>query len=345
MISICTWNIRGLNDPSKVTEVRRVVNTHNIKVIAILETRVKSGKYTAVLNKFGRQWSWDNNYSCSDNGRIWIGWIPGSVTIKVKHTHEQYIYCAVHNQKGDFEFFFTAIYGLHTIQDRKKLWDELRALNASIGNVPWILSGDFNTMLGIHDRVNGAPVTLAEIKDFSDVVDQCLLSELKSSGHFFSWHKGGDGNKTASRIDRCLGNAEWMSQKGAVYTEYLNPGLSDHSPILITCLAEEKGGGRPFKFLNYLANHVEFMPAVECCWKQDCKGTAIFSVWSRLKLIKNKLKKIDHRDFQGIHDRIEQARQQLEVVQAQLQCQVADSSLLVQEQECSATLRKWLKLE
>lgn len=52
-------------------------------------------------------------------------------------------------------------------------------LNPRIGNTPWILSGDFNTMLGVHDRVNGAPVTMAEIKDFSEFV------ELKSSGHFF----------------------------------------------------------------------------------------------------------------------------------------------------------------
>lgn len=71
----------------------------------------------------------------------------------------------------------------------------------------------------------------------------------------------------------------------------------------------------------------------------------MYSVWERLKLIKSKLKHIHHREFQGIHDKIEQARHRLEKVQAQLQNQVTDSSLLVLEQDCSTTLRKWLKID
>lgn len=66
---------------------------------------MNSRKSTAVRSKFGRQWSWDNNYSCSDKGKIWIGWVLGSVTVKVDQTHEQYIHYAVHNHKGDLLLF------------------------------------------------------------------------------------------------------------------------------------------------------------------------------------------------------------------------------------------------
>lgn len=40
-MNICSWNVRGLNDPNKALEVRRVTQKHEIKIFALLETRVK----------------------------------------------------------------------------------------------------------------------------------------------------------------------------------------------------------------------------------------------------------------------------------------------------------------
>lgn len=37
-----------------------------------------------------------------------------------------------------------------------------------------------------------------------------------------------------------LGSYEWMNKKGVVCTKYLNPGISDHNPILINCLPEDE---------------------------------------------------------------------------------------------------------
>lgn len=88
-----------------------------------------------------------------------------------------------------------------------------------------MLAGDFNTILAVQNRINGTSVTLAKIKDCGEFVDNHSLSELKSSGHFFSRHKGGDGTKTASQIDRCLGKVDWMDKRGEVCTEYLNSGI------------------------------------------------------------------------------------------------------------------------
>ncbi|KNA12723.1 hypothetical protein SOVF_123320 [Spinacia oleracea] len=184
---------------------------------------------------------------------------------------------------GNDKFVFTAICGLHTIEDRRKFWTDLGGLKQSTWSTPWLISGDFNSVLDVQDRINRTDVTVAEIKDFNEFIDNCEFFESKSSGHFYSWHKGGDGNKTASRIDRSFGNAPWMSQKGVVCTEYLNPGISDHSPLLITCLPEDRGGGRPFKFFNYLVDHPEFILVVENSWNEVHQGSMMLSVWERLK--------------------------------------------------------------
>lgn len=108
-------------------------------------------------------------------------------------------------------------------------------------------------MLDVHDRVYGIPISLAETKDFYGFFDNYKLFELKSSGPFYSWHKGGDTTKTTSRINRCFGNGDWMNVKGYVCSKYLNPGIffivapclsiisirevEDHSNFLITWMS------------------------------------------------------------------------------------------------------------
>ncbi|XP_056697670.1 uncharacterized protein [Spinacia oleracea] len=68
-------------------------------------------------------------------------------------------------------------------------------------------------------------------------------------------------------------------------------------------------------------------------------------VWERLKVIKSKLKGIHNKEFKGIQERIDLSRQQLDLIQTQLQSHPTDSSLLVQGQECPNSLRKWLKVK
>lgn len=54
-----------------------------------------------------------------------------------------------------------------TVQDRVPLWDRMRSVQA---NGSWITIGDFNTILHVEDRMNGALVHQTEIEDFQ----QCI---------------------------------------------------------------------------------------------------------------------------------------------------------------------------
>lgn len=40
-VHLCTWNVRGLNDPIKLSEVKNFLNKNNIQIIALIETRVQ----------------------------------------------------------------------------------------------------------------------------------------------------------------------------------------------------------------------------------------------------------------------------------------------------------------
>lgn len=73
---LCSWNMRGLNDPQKIREVGKFINLHNISFMGLLETKIKQHKADVIKAKMHKDWLWEFNCSQSPRGRIWIGWDP-----------------------------------------------------------------------------------------------------------------------------------------------------------------------------------------------------------------------------------------------------------------------------
>lgn len=123
---------------------------------------------------------------------------------------------------------------------------------------------DFNAISSVEDRFNGAVVTTMETQDFSHLLSSSDLGDCKSVGHFYSWSNKCVGEaRTCSRIDRCLVNSLWLTHYSNDVVEYMNPGISDSSPLVLQCVADGQSKGRPFKFLNYMAEHECFLPIIE----------------------------------------------------------------------------------
>lgn len=53
-MSILSWNVRDFNDPFKFLEVRNLIKSHGIKVLCLLETRVKESRHVQIRNKLGK---------------------------------------------------------------------------------------------------------------------------------------------------------------------------------------------------------------------------------------------------------------------------------------------------
>lgn len=86
-------------------------------------------------------------------------------------------------------------------------------------------------------------------------------------------------------IDRVFGNMKWMDTFAGISSKYMNPSLSDHSPIVIPCIENTSSGGRPFKFMNYLADHSSFEGIITDCWKMEDRGRPMAQVWYKLNRI------------------------------------------------------------
>lgn len=178
-------------------------------MIGILETQVKAHKMGAIQKKFGSKWCWQCNYGYSPKGRIWVGWHSDKVDVTICQVHLQFIHLSVASKNSSFHCMCTLFYGMHTLEDRKDLWRALNTLNIQLS--PWLIAGDFHSVMHCDERLNGAPVTNHETQDFVDCVAGMNLTELKSIGCFDSWtNKGSGESRIASRIDRGIVNSQWM---------------------------------------------------------------------------------------------------------------------------------------
>ncbi|XP_070009487.1 uncharacterized protein [Nicotiana sylvestris] len=139
------------------------------------------------------------------------------------------------------EFWFSAIYGAHTIEQRKNMWEELTQLHMELKG-PWIAMGDYNAIQSWEDRYNGNPVMEAEIRDFNDFLENTGMIELRYVGREFTWTN----SHVHSKIDRALVNDGWMMNMRQLEVVMQDPLFSDHTPLCLYFEQEQQNNPKPF---------------------------------------------------------------------------------------------------
>lgn len=105
---------------------------------------------------------------------------------------------------SQFNCELTYIYGYNTITEEKPLWEQLRRLKGTI-NGPWIILGDFNTLLHSDDRVNAVLVHPTETIDFQNCITDLGVGQVTRKGWQFSWcNKQDVPDRIYNHIDWCL---------------------------------------------------------------------------------------------------------------------------------------------
>lgn len=130
--------------------------------------------------------------------------------------------------------------------------------------------------------------------------------EVPSKGWYYTWSNKAEGDRRVySKLDRAIGNGEWMDWYAGIEVQVLYPSVSNHSPLLMVCKQSELTGGRPFRFFNYLADHSAFSTTVVDSWVEKVQENPLYVIWQKLKNLKCSFKKLHHKEFSGIHTRIQ----------------------------------------
>ncbi|XP_019263107.1 PREDICTED: uncharacterized protein LOC109240882 [Nicotiana attenuata] len=310
---IATWNIGGLNQAHKQKEVKTLIAANKVDIMACRETRVKEQKAKKIQKKIANGWSVCCNYSCAVNGRIWLLW-RNPIQVIISHMTDQFIHCKVEDHRTQFKAQLSIIYAQNDGHKREK------------------------------DRI-GSPVTAAEVEGFKGMIDDMQLTPLRAKGWHYTWtNKQGTGSRVYSKIDRALGNYQWIQQYGHVEADYMNPSVSDHSPILIKCGSQKLLHPKPFRLYTNVMDHPQFHNIVQQTWQKKYEGIPMQKIWYKLKSLKEQLKVINTY-MASYRQKLDQARERLDIVQNQMKQNPLAQSLINEEKEVISEIEKWSKVE
>ncbi|XP_019085420.1 PREDICTED: uncharacterized protein LOC109126369 [Camelina sativa] len=114
---------------------------------------------------------------------------------------------------------------------------------------PWFLIGDFNELVGNHEKQGGALRSASSFITFTSMLRHCGLLEFPCYGEQLSWRGNRCNNQVVRcRLDRALGNEDWHSFYPNSRVDYPEMIGSDHCPILATCLTRVGRRLRQFRF-------------------------------------------------------------------------------------------------
>ncbi|KAL0439678.1 UNVERIFIED_CONTAM: hypothetical protein Slati_2450800 [Sesamum latifolium] len=103
-----------------------------------------------------------------------------------------------------------------------------------VGAEPWLVLGDFNTVLD-HNEVCGHSGDIqTAMGDFRTFLTDTGLIPMPSQGAFFSWHNCSDGPRSLwKKLDRILANDRWFARWPNSSYLCATPRTSDHSPLVL----------------------------------------------------------------------------------------------------------------
>ncbi|KAJ6881012.1 hypothetical protein NC652_034125 [Populus alba x Populus x berolinensis] len=285
---------------------------HKMDVCGLLKTKLLPSK-VASFQKFRlRHWQQLSNANVANTARIVVFWNPSTVKVDLLSSSAQAVHLSISCLISHISFKATFVYGFNTITARRSLWEDLRSWNS---NSPWMVLGDFNSMLSSVDKHNGAAVSSYETSNFRDCYSALGLHDANFTGCHFSWTNG----SVWCKLDRVLINPAWFSLQHLTHVHFDPRGaFTDHSPAIVR-FAPYVQGRRNFKFFNMWALHDQFLETVSSCWSSSVYGTPMYILCRKLKLLKGPLKELNRLHFSHISERVSRIESKLEHLQVSFQ--------------------------
>ncbi|KAF7847937.1 hypothetical protein BT93_L2436 [Corymbia citriodora subsp. variegata] len=180
------WNVRGLIDPVKQSEVRNFVKSNHLCCVGLIETKVPPSRSGTISSGLFPGWVWTANNAFSIRGRIWVGWNPLLVAFNVLHMSSQIIHGALIILSSGTSISLSVVYGEHTFVARRLLWNDLIQLSFSLRDSPWTVAGDFNAILDSSDYKGSPDIWIPAFDEFKECLEQAGLLDLRYVGFRFT---------------------------------------------------------------------------------------------------------------------------------------------------------------
>ena len=229
-MSILCWNYRGFGNRPTVHELGDLIQAQDPLVVFLAKTWLVEARLGDIRDRLGI----GNYFGVSKvnlGGGLALFWKKG-LEVDVEFSSLNHIDVLINKRKED-GWRFTGFYDEPLTQRMMESWKLLRNLHGKF-LVPWLCAGDFNEITKSHEKSGGRLRPFMQIKNFRDVLDECGLVDLGFMGSKFTWFKNiANGILVWERLDRDVGNSDWLEIYPATRVVTLECGTSDHKPIVI----------------------------------------------------------------------------------------------------------------
>jgi hypothetical protein len=251
MMRLLIWNIRGLNQPLKQQEVKKCIRRFHVSIFCLVETRVKVNNVVRIKDVICPSWQLLNNYLANPLGRVWICWDPGIFSIDAISISEQVITCRVNAIQETYPWILSVVYRANHSLDRRRMLTELVRTKDLVGCQPWIIAGDFNAIRFPQETSDNNLSTCYE-KEFVECLQVLEVEDVPFTGCFHTWtNKQADMDFVSKKLDRVLSNLEWLRVFPNTSVDFMERGISNHSPALMCIGKLPSFGPKPFNFFNF----------------------------------------------------------------------------------------------
>ncbi|KAI0498287.1 hypothetical protein KFK09_021528 [Dendrobium nobile] len=243
--------------------------------------------------------------------KIWVFW-KDFVRIDIIGDYHQVLHCNI--EYFNFQCVASFVYAATSRSSRRNLWDQIANFQ-NICTLPWLVGGDFNTIINPSERVGGLHPNYHSMDDFNDMIMNCNLIDIGFTGNKFTWNRG----HIWQRLDRVLFNNAWINVFNSTKVVHLSRTLSDHSPLLINVNYNSAGFNSRFRFQNMWLSHESFINVVQNNWSApifpDDSITGMLRLWAKLKRLKMVLNWWNKKVFKNIFSNIKEMEEKINALE------------------------------
>ncbi|XP_028074446.1 uncharacterized protein LOC114276808 [Camellia sinensis] len=309
---------RGFNNPHRLKEVKKFLLNEDIKILGILETKIKALNEQEIFSGVNN-WPFLTNSQPTKTGRICVCWDPAFCKVTLLSASDQYIFCEVHEFSSDNMFKICFVYADNKPDIRKEFFEFMATTSHLQSKTPIMFLGDFNAIRYPYEK-SGGSVSWSRVKEeFNSYILKSELVDLSYGGCQFTWaNKRTSVDYIATKIDRVLVNEAWLDTFPASFATFLPSGISDHSPAVVNVSDKKSSFKKPFKYLDFWADHKDFNSVVSRVWNQYIYGVPTYRVCQKLRYLKPELKALNKKDFSDITTRVQTSKGKLFSAQCKL---------------------------
>lgn len=230
-LSICSWNVRGLGDDQKCSDVLAELFAVKPHIALLQESKLES-----ISNQKLR--------SFLPNSLDQVVLLPsvgsaGGTVSAANSSHFSLLSHLNHNFASTIivktlayprNVAITNIYAPSCRTLKKDFLDELLRIKQD-DDMPWLIVGDFNLLRFSSDK-NTSSFRKAEADAFNQVLNDLALIELPLLDRRFTWSNKRS-SPTLERIDRAFINLAWDSAFPNTTLTSLTRFTSDHVPLIV----------------------------------------------------------------------------------------------------------------